>query len=175
MKTIKNILRIFIAVWYLLGWMLHVYLGLFSPTIYKEFGNTSLLPALTRIWQGVIMPNITIFALILAAFEITVGLLIISKGKKVKLGFSLSICFNFFLILLGLGMPAADAGNDFIMNRLPNLIFLLIQLPLLWSQFENSILEWIKQSFKKKANKLSLPETNYQQNNKFVWDLDNSD
>ena len=149
MKTLKYILRIFIALWYLLGWMLHVYLGLFSPTIYKEFGNTSLLPALTRIWQGVIMPNITIFALFLAALELTVGLLIISKGKKVKLGLSLSICFNFFLILLGLGMPAAGAGNDFIINRMPNLIFLLIQLPLLWGQYESTVLEGIKQSFRK--------------------------
>jgi hypothetical protein len=149
MKTIKNILRIFIALWYLFGWMLHVYLGLFSPIIYKEFGNTSLLPAITQIWQGVVMPNITIFALILALFEITVGLLIINQGKKVKLGLSLSIGFNFFLILLGLGMPSTNVMNDFIMNRLPNLIFLLIQLPLFLDRYESTILEGIKGSFRK--------------------------
>lgn len=149
MKSIKNILRIFISVWYLLGWMVHVYLGLFSPLIYKDFGNTSLLPILTRIWQGIIMPNISIFALILAVFEITVGLLIINQGKKVKLGLSLSIGFNFFLILLGLGMPSTNVMNDFIMNRLPNLIFLLIQLPLFFDRYESTILEGIKGSFRK--------------------------
>ncbi len=51
------------------------------------------------------MPHITFFALLLATFEITTGILIFSKGRYVKIGLTASVLFNLFLVQLGLGYP----------------------------------------------------------------------
>jgi len=140
----RNKLRSFVALWYLLGWLSHVYLGLFKPEFYQNFGYTALWPGFTQIWQTMIMPHIGLFALLLAVFEIAVGLLLINKGNWVKLGLVLSIGFQLFLVQLGLSFPAETLLADFLVNRLPNLAFILIQIPLLWGWDEETILETIR-------------------------------
>jgi hypothetical protein len=128
----------------LLGWPTHIYFGLFKPEIYQNFGDTGLWPGFTHIWQTVIMPHICLFALLLAAHEIVVGLLLINKGIWVKLGLVLSIGFQLFLVQLGLSFPAESLLVDFLVNRVPNLAFILIQIPLLWGWDEETILETIR-------------------------------
>jgi len=151
----KNILRSFVALWYLLGWVSHVYLAFANPEIYRNFCRTALLPGLRDLWQMLIFPNITIFALALAAFELTVGLLMIGKGRKVELALVLSMLFNLFLVVLGLSGQAADEWSDFLMNRLPNLLFVLLQLPLLFVDFEHSIYETVAIRLSKQRTTLS--------------------
>lgn len=114
-------LRGFVAVWYLLGWLTHIGFAIFNPDIYKNFGYTALWPGFTQVWQNTIMPHISVYALLLAALEITVGLLLINKGIWVKLGVVLSMGFNLFLVQLGLSFPAETLLSDFLGNRLPNL------------------------------------------------------
>ena len=140
----KNIARLFFALWYLLGWVIHFYLGIWSPETYEAFSKTALFSPFQWIWFNVIIPNITIFALLLAVIEIIIGLMLISKGKWVKLGVILSLIFNFFLVVLGLSWPAESAYLDFVRNRLPNLAFATAQIPLLWMQFDQSLLEVIR-------------------------------
>lgn len=136
----RNFLRGFIALWYLLGWMIHFYLALFSPATYEVFGHTSLIPGYDIFWQNLVMPHITFFALLLAAFEITVGLMLINKGKWVKYGLILSTAFNLFLVQMGLASTDLSAGQDFLTNRLPNLVFIALQLPLFWGSYEDTLL-----------------------------------
>lgn len=143
----KNIIRTFVALWYLLGWVSHVYLGLFSPETYRIFGDTALIPAYTAFWNNFLMPNITVFALLLAVFEITVGSLLISKKKWVKIGLLFSILFSLFLVQMGLGYPVPDPWSHFLVNRLPNLFFIALQVPLLWMTFESNIFEVVKARF----------------------------
>ena len=135
----RNVMRSFIALWYLLGWLSHVYLGLFAPEIYRSMGDTAIIPAYTVFWHDSVMPYISIFALVLAVFEVIVGCLLISKGKWVKIGLILSLLFNLFLVQMGLGYPAVDPLTNFLVNRLPNLIFIALQVPLLWGWDEHSI------------------------------------
>lgn len=146
----RDIIRLLIAPWYLLGWVLHVYLGLNNPEIYRQLGQTALIPAFTSFWYNVVMPQITVFTLLLASFEVAVGILLISKERWVKIGLALSIAFNLFLIQLGLSYPALDGLSDFLVNRLPNLIFIILQLPLFWGQYTASlpavIRGWIRRS-----------------------------
>lgn len=132
----RKIIRLFVAPWYLLGWLSHVYLGLVNPRIYAVFSETAIIPGYADFWNSMVMPSITFFALLLAAFEILVGCLLLSEGKWVKAGLVLSILFNLFLIQMGLGIPATGGWQDFLSNRLPNVIFLAIQLPLLWGRDE---------------------------------------
>ncbi len=137
--TLKDIDRAFIALWYLLGWVSHVYLGLFSPGTYRTFGDTALIPGYTDFWRSVMMPSISFFAVLLAVFEIIVGLLLISKGKWVKYGLVLSLLFNLFLVQMGLSYLTPDPWSSFMVNRLPNIIFMLLQAPLLWGKYERSL------------------------------------
>lgn len=37
----KNVVRTFVALWYLLGWMSHVYLAFANPEMYRNFGETA--------------------------------------------------------------------------------------------------------------------------------------
>lgn len=135
----RKVVRLIVAPWYLLGWLAHVYLGIFNPRIYTVFGETAIFSGYASFWSSVVMPSITFFALLLAGFEILVGCLLVSKGKWVKVGVMLSILFNLFLIQMGLGVPATSGWQDFLINRLPNLMFLVIQLPLLWGRDERLI------------------------------------
>lgn len=147
----RTAVRIFISLWYLLGWIAHVYMGLFVSTAYNSFGDTALIPAYTTLWKDVVLPNITLFAFLLAVFELSVGSLLISRGKWVKIGLVLSILFNLFLVQMGLGWQVNSALSDFLVNRLPNLVFIAIQLPLLfWGWDERSIPEMI---LRRKSNK----------------------
>jgi len=137
-------LRVFVSLWYLLGWLSHVYLGLFGPEHYRRLGETALIPGYTSFWNTIVMPHITVFALLLAGFEILVGGLLVSKGNWVKAGLILSIMFNVFLVQMGLGIHRSDPLVSFLFNRLPNLIFIFIQVPLLWGGDKLTILERIR-------------------------------
>ncbi len=137
----KNLLRGLVAVWYLLGWILHVYLAIFNPEIYRSFAGSALLPGFADFWAGFVMPNITWLALLLAVFEISVGLMLINKGRWVTLGLILSISFNLFLVQLGLSFPAENPGTDFYFNRFPNLVFVVLQVYLLFKSYPETVYE----------------------------------
>jgi hypothetical protein len=140
----SNAARTFFALWYLLGWVSHVYLALWSPETYRPFGDTALLPQFRRLWRRVIMPHIRIFALLLAAFELITGLLMVTKGRLARLGLALSVTFNLFLVQLGLAWEAPGARRDFVANRLPSLLFVIGQLPLLRTRFDRSLVQVVR-------------------------------
>jgi hypothetical protein len=135
----KKWLRGFVAVFYLLGWPLHVYFGLFRPDIYRGYGYTALVPGFNAFWQDIVMPRIAFLALLLAMFQISVGLLLIYRGKWVKVGLALSMIFHLFLILLGLSFPALNVLSDLYYNRCPNLTFFVIQVFLLFQDYPDSL------------------------------------
>jgi hypothetical protein len=131
---------VFFALWYLLGSLIHVKYGLTNNHIYEAFGTTSLLAASRDLWISVVMPHVVFFALLLAAFELTTGILILSKGRYVTIGLAASVLFNLFLVQLGLGFPEIPwTGLDLLLNRLPTLLFALLQLPLFWVRFDKSL------------------------------------
>jgi len=131
---------LFFSLWYLLGSLVHVKFGLTNNHIYGILGRSSLFAASRELWASTIMPNITLFALLLAAFEMTVGILILSKGRYVRIGLAASVLFNLFLVQLGLGYPEIlGSGRDFLLNRLPDLLFALLQCPLFLVAFDKSL------------------------------------
>jgi hypothetical protein len=137
--------RVFFALWYLLGSLVHLKFGLTNNHIYEVFGRTSLFAASRELWSSVVMPNITLLALLLAVFELATAMLILSKGRYVKLGLAASVLFNLFLMQLGLGYPEIPwSGRDFLLNRLATLLFALLQLPLFWVHFDRSLPELLR-------------------------------
>jgi hypothetical protein len=118
----------------------YVKYGLTNNHIYEAFGTTSLFAASRDLWISVVMPHVVFFALLLAAFELTTGILILSKGRYVTIGLAASVLFNLFLVQLGLGFPEIPwTGRDFLLNRLPTLLFALLQLPPFWVHFDKSL------------------------------------
>lgn len=135
----SNAARVFFALWYLLGSLLHVWYGLTNNHVYEILGRTAIFSVSRTLWAAVVMPHITSFALLLAAFEMTTGILILSKGKLAWIGLAASILFNLFLVQLGLGFPEAPwSGRDFLLNRLSCSLFAILQLPLFWVRFDSS-------------------------------------
>lgn len=136
----SNVARVFFSLWYLLGSLVHVKFGLTDNHIYEAFGRTSLFDASSELWTRVVMPHIAFFALLLAALEIAVGILLLSKGRYVKIGLTASVLFNLSLVQLGLGYPEIQVSErDFLVNRLPTLLFALLQCPLFWVHFDKSL------------------------------------
>ncbi len=140
---LKNSLRTFIALWYLLGWTVHVIISVIAPQpqLYLNFGATTLFSFSRTLWQTIVVPNIMLFGPLCAAFELTVGILMAGKGVRVKIALVASLVFNAFLLQLGLAMPAEGWAADFLYNRLPVLIFAAVQVPLLWCTFDRTLPE----------------------------------
>ena len=149
----KNILRLLIVPWFLLGWMTHAYLVTTNPEGYRVFGESAIFKAYTVFWNQTVMPNITLFVILLIIFEIVTGCLIAAKGKWVKIGTVFGILFSLFLIQMGLSYTTPNAWINFAGNRLPNILFIALELPLLWGSYEKSLPEVIKGWFTRKNTK----------------------
>ena len=135
-----NAARLFFALWYLFGSLSHVWYGLTNNHIYGVFSRTSIFAVSRELWGSVVMPHITSFALLLAAFEMATGILILARGKLVPIGLIASVSFNGFLVQLGLGFPEVLwSGRDFLLNRLSCSLFALLQLPLFWVRYDLSL------------------------------------
>jgi hypothetical protein len=87
---------------FLLGSMSHVVFGLGFNEIYRDFAAWSPFEWVRNAWASVFMPNALAFALLLAAFEATVGALILAGGRKMQLGLVGAIGFHIGLMLFGL-------------------------------------------------------------------------
>ena len=136
---LSNAARLFFALWYLLGSLSHVWYGLTSNHIYQIFGRTSIFAMSRELWASVVMPHITFFALLLSAFEMATGILILSRRRLVWIGLTTSVLFNLFLVQLGLGFPEVLWSlRDLLRNRLSCSLFAVLQLPLFWISFDLS-------------------------------------
>jgi hypothetical protein len=144
-RIAPNAARMFFALWYLLGSLVHIRFALTNTRVYTQFGSSSLFTVSRDLWTSIVMPHITFFALLLAALEMPTGILILSRGRLVTLGLATSVSFNLFLLQLGLGWPAIPGTwSDFVHNRLPNLLFALLQLPLFRVRFDKSVPELLR-------------------------------
>jgi len=143
-QIISNVARAFFALGYLVGSMVHVRFAVTNNHVYEAFGKTALIPGFQKLWSSVAMPNITFFALLLAAFEMTTGILILSRGKYVRIGLAASVLFNLFLVQLGHASPEAGWKADVLVNRLPNLLFAPPQLAFFSVHFDESLPELLR-------------------------------
>ena len=152
----SNAARLFFALWYLCGSLSHVWYGLRNNHVYQILGLTSIFAISRELWNSVVMPHITFFALLLAAFEMATGILILSRGKLVWFGLTASMLFNLFLVQLGLGFPEVLwSGRDFVLNRLSCSVFATLQLPLFWVSFDSSFPEFLRARLRSRS-----PESN---------------
>ena len=79
----------------------HVVLVLIAPAAYLGFGATALFPLYRWLFGTVVAWNPVLFGLFAAAFELTLALLMLSKGQYARWGFIVSGLFMLAIMPLG--------------------------------------------------------------------------
>jgi hypothetical protein len=81
----------------------HVAIVVTGTETYRQFADTAFLPFVQQAWLSVFMPHAALLGLLLAAFELTAGLLILAGGRKTTLGLLGALAFHLGLMLFGWG------------------------------------------------------------------------
>ena len=137
-----NIGRIFLGLFYLVMALgVNTVLAFTNPQSIVQMGEGSLLKLYRIFFSNVVSLAPIPFILFVAIFEITMGLLILNKHQKVKLGL---IGTTVFLCLI----------TPFGYIQLPWLGIALIQLYLLSKDFDKTLFEIIKTFFTKSKTRV---------------------
>jgi hypothetical protein len=86
------------------GGLMHfiaLFSGLEKTNFYVTFADTAHFDWVTDAWRAVFVPNQVLFVTLLAVFEVIVGVLIISGGRKTQVGLIGAIAFHLALWLFG--------------------------------------------------------------------------
>ena len=86
------------------GAMMHfiaIFSGLETTDFYVTFADTAHFDWVTDAWRAVFVPNQALFVALLAVFELIVGVLIISGGRRTQVGLIGAIAFHLALWLFG--------------------------------------------------------------------------
>jgi hypothetical protein len=136
-----NIGRIFLGFFYLIMALgVNTILAFTNPQSIVKMGESSLIEFYRTFFSNVVSLAPIPFILFVAIFEITMGLLILNKHRKVKLGLIGTTIFLFLITPFG-----------FI--QLPWLGIALIQIYLMRKDFDKTFIEIIGTDFEKSKTK----------------------
>ncbi|MER7251385.1 hypothetical protein [Kribbella sp. NPDC000426] len=82
------------------GACVHVFLALATPRSYDGFADTAFFGWVHDGWQNIFMAHPTVWALLLAAAELTIAILLV---KVPRVGYVAVIAFHLALMLFGWG------------------------------------------------------------------------
>jgi hypothetical protein len=85
------------------GAAIHVAILVTGTETYRHFADPAFIPFVKQAWLSVFMAHAALLGLLLAAFELTVGLLILAGGRKTTLGLLAALVFHLGLMLFGWG------------------------------------------------------------------------
>ena len=130
---IANIVRIVLGSVLLVGAVTNGFLALTQPEIYTSFSDTAIIPLYHELWQSLVMPYLEFWLRLTVLSELTMGILILSKGVWVKVGLVGSILFFLFLV------PFWWEGGAII-----NIVFVVIVALLLRYDYDASVIDLIR-------------------------------
>lgn len=82
------------------GALVHV-INLATGSGYGTFADPSHFWWVSHAWRSVVVPTQELFISLLAAFELAVGVLIVSGGRRTQIGLAAAIAFHLALWLFG--------------------------------------------------------------------------
>lgn len=127
-----NAARIFLGFFFLVMAIgINVVMVLTNPQSYIQMGQNALIPFYRWVFLNIISLNPALFVLPIAAFQITIALLMLAKGKYVKWGLLGGIVFLIAISPLGL-------------ESLPNLILAAAMAWLLKKDYPRSVWAMIR-------------------------------
>ena len=124
--------RIFLGLFFIVMAIgVHVVLVLTAPAAYLGFGATALLPLYRWLFDTVVAWNPVVFGLLAAAFEVTLAMLMLSKGRYARWGFFVSGLFMLAIMALGYEV-------------LPNILLAAALFYLATKWFDTSLLDMLR-------------------------------
>jgi hypothetical protein len=117
-RRARYVARIATGVLMLLGGALFNAVNLLSGDDYAGFADQAHFDWVTAAWRAVVAPNVFLFINLLVVFEAVVGVLILSGGRKTRVGLLGAIGFHVALWLFGWGVTI------YVLIMLPALILL---------------------------------------------------
>jgi hypothetical protein len=93
--------RVAVGTLFLAGGALFNTLFLATGGDYSDFADASYLPFVTDTWRSVVAPRQPIFILVLIAFEVATGVLVLSGGRRTQLALVAAIGFHIGLMFFG--------------------------------------------------------------------------
>jgi hypothetical protein len=100
---VASVGRLAFGVMFAGGSAVHVAIVVTGTETYRHFADTAFIPFVKQAWLSVFMPQAALLGLLLAAFELAVGLLILAGGRKTALGLLAAQAFHLGLMLFGWG------------------------------------------------------------------------
>ena len=129
---IVNFVRIIYGLILIAGAATNAFLGLTRPEMYASFADLSIIPLYQSLWRSVVVPYLRFWLLLTVVFELTMGILILSKGLWVKVGMVGAILFFLFLV------PFWWEGGAII-----NIVFAVILVLLLRYDYDASLIDLV--------------------------------
>lgn len=135
-----NIGRIFLGIFYLVMAIgINMVNAITNPQSTVQMGESSLLDFYKTIFSDIVAKAPVFFILLIALFQITMGLLILNKHKNVKIGLIGTSIFLLFITPFGY-------------IQIPWLGIAAIQLYLLRRDFDKTFIEIIGKAFRSNRN-----------------------
>ena len=89
---------------YLSGSLIHLGLAAFRPTAYESFADGAYWPFIRHAWNSILVPNTRAVIVLLAAYELIVGVLLLQRGIRRRVGLIGATGFHVALLLFGWGI-----------------------------------------------------------------------
>jgi uncharacterized membrane protein len=100
-KRWRYVGRTAVGVLFIIGGALAHVVNLVTNANYANFADPALFAWVTHTWRTVVPPNQVVLISLLAVFEVTVGALVVSGGRRTQFGYAGIIAFYLALWLFG--------------------------------------------------------------------------
>jgi hypothetical protein len=111
----------------------------YRPSLYDNGGLYAWPGFLQHFWADMVVPNMLLFIILYAAIELALGLLVLNRGGRVKIGLAGARVFGAGLLMLGLGAKQGDWAA-----RIPNLAFEAMILYCLFFDYPKTLMDTIR-------------------------------
>ena len=126
-----TVARSLFAVVFIGGGVSHIAVGRVGADGYAVFGDTALWGWLADLWESFVMPNIGWLTLVLAVFEIAVGVLLLLDRGRVRFAVVAILAFFAFILVLGYGFSTTNLAEDLVKNRAFTVVMVGLLVPVL--------------------------------------------
>ena len=141
MDRYRTVVRSVFAVVFVAGGVSHIALGRVGAEGYAVFGHSALWGWLAHVWGSFVMPHIGVLTLVLAVFEIAVGVFLLLDRGRVRCAVMAILAFFAFILVLGYGFPATNLAEDLMKNRAFTLVMAGLLIPVLTRDDSPGIVE----------------------------------
>jgi hypothetical protein len=93
--------RLAVGIMFTGGCAIHIAIVVTGTETYRHFADTAFIPFVKQAWLSIFMPHAAVLGLLLAAFELAVGVLVLAGGRKTRFGLLAAVAFHLALMLFG--------------------------------------------------------------------------